>query len=164
MPELPEITIYLEALGPRIVGRPLERVRITSPSLLRTVDPPLAAAEGRTVVGLRRIGKRIVWELEGGLFFAFHLMVAGRFKWRPEGTHAPAKVGLSGSVSGTLPLATIQRPAARCHPVSPSRKSCATKAANRAASTGIDARMVQAWRSRPSGANGAATDADASCH
>ena len=95
MPELPDIAVYLEALAPRIVGRPLERVRITSPSLLRTVDPPLGAAEGRTVVGLRRIGKRIVWELEEKLFFVFHLMIAGRFKWRPAGTRAPAKVGLA---------------------------------------------------------------------
>jgi len=65
MPELPDITIYLEALAPRIVGQPLERARIVSPSLLRTVDPPLSAAEGRKVVGLRRLGKRIVWEMEG---------------------------------------------------------------------------------------------------
>jgi len=95
MPELPDITLYLEALAPRIVGQPLERARIVSPSLLRTVDPPLAAAEGRKVVGLRRIGKRIVWEMEGKIFLVFHLMIAGRFKWRPEGTSAPAKVGLA---------------------------------------------------------------------
>ena len=95
MPELPDITIYLEALAPRIVGQPLERARIVSPSLLRTVEPPLAAAEGRKVVGLRRIGKRIVWEMEGKIFLVFHLMIAGRFKWRPEGTSAPAKVGLA---------------------------------------------------------------------
>ncbi|PYO91999.1 MAG: formamidopyrimidine-DNA glycosylase [Gemmatimonadetes bacterium] len=106
MPELPDITIYLEALTPRIVGQPLERVKIVSPSLLRTVDPPLGAAEGRTVVAVRRIGKRIVWEMEGKLFLVFHLMIAGRFKWRPEGTSAPAKVGL-GSFhfpTGTLLL------------------------------------------------------------
>ncbi len=95
MPELPDITIYLEALAPRIVGRPLERARIVSPSLLRTVDPPLSAAEGRKVVGLRRLGKRIVWEMEDGVFLVFHLMIAGRFKWRPEGTKSPAKVGLA---------------------------------------------------------------------
>jgi formamidopyrimidine-DNA glycosylase len=95
MPELPDITIYLEALAPRIVGQPLERIRIASPSLLRTVDPPLTAAAGRKVVGLRRIGKRIVWEMEGKLFLVFHLMIAGRFKWRPERTKAPAKIGLA---------------------------------------------------------------------
>src|SRR6266702_3522116 len=106
MPELPDITIYLEALAPRIVGQPLERARIVSPSLLRTVDPPLAAAEGRKVVALRRIGKRIVWEMEGQLFLVFHLMIAGRFKWRPAGTSAPAKVGLASFdfPSGTLLL------------------------------------------------------------
>src|SRR5213594_2543896 len=106
MPELPDITIYLEALAQRIVGQPLERARITSPSLLRTVDPPLAAAEGRKVVGLRRIGKRIAWEMEGGIFLVFHLMIAGRFKWRPEGTRPPARVGLASFdfPSGTLLL------------------------------------------------------------
>ena len=106
MPELPDITIYLEALAPRIVGQPLERTRIVSPSLLRTVDPPLSAAEGRKVVGLRRLGKRIVWEMEGNIFLVFHLMIAGRFKWRPEGTKAPAKVGLASFdfPSGTLLL------------------------------------------------------------
>jgi len=95
MPELPDITIYLDALHPRIVGQPLERARIVSPSLLRTVDPPLSAAEGRKVVALRRIGKRIVWEMEGKIFLVFHLMIAGRFKWRPEDTKSPAKIGLA---------------------------------------------------------------------
>ena len=106
MPELPDITIYLEALAPRIVGQPLERARVVSPSLLRTVDPPLTAAESRKVVGLRRIGKRIVWEMEGDLFLVFHLMIAGRFKWRPEGTKSPAKVGLASFdfPTGTLLL------------------------------------------------------------
>jgi len=106
MPELPDITMYLEALAPRIVGQPLERAKVVSPSLLRTVDPPLSGAEGRKVVGLRRIGKRIVWEMEGGLFLVFHLMIAGRFKWRPEGTKSPAKVGLASFdfPTGTLLL------------------------------------------------------------
>jgi formamidopyrimidine-DNA glycosylase len=106
MPELPDITIYLEALQPRIVGQPLERARIVSPSLLRTVDPPLSAAEGRRVVRLRRLGKRIVWQMEGDIFLVFHLMIAGRFKWRPEGTKSPAKVGLASFdfPSGTLLL------------------------------------------------------------
>jgi len=106
MPELPDITIYLEALAPRIVGQPLERTRIVSPSLLRTVDPPLTAAVGHRIVGLRRIGKRIVWEMEGAIFLVFHLMIAGRFKWRPEGTKSPAKVGLASFdfPTGTLLL------------------------------------------------------------
>jgi formamidopyrimidine-DNA glycosylase len=106
MPELPDITLYLEALAPRIVGQPLERARVVGPSLLRTVDPPLSAAEGRRVVRLRRIGKRIVWEMEGTLFLVFHLMIAGRFKWRPAGTKPPAKVGLASFdfPTGTLLL------------------------------------------------------------
>jgi len=106
MPELPDITIYLDALQPRIVGQPLERARIVSPSLLRTVDPPLSAAVGRRVVGLRRIGKRIVWGMEGDIFLVFHLMIAGRFKWRPEGTKSPAKVGIASFdfPTGTLLL------------------------------------------------------------
>jgi formamidopyrimidine-DNA glycosylase len=106
MPELPDITIYLEALAPRIVGQPLQRTRIVSPSLLRTVDPPLSTALGRKVVGLRRLGKRIVWEMEGSIFLVFHLMIAGRFKWRPEGTKSPAKVGLASFdfPTGTLLL------------------------------------------------------------
>ncbi len=106
MPELPDITIYLEALQPRIVGQPLARVRIVSPSLLRTVDPPLSTAEGRKVVGLRRLGKRIVWEMDGDIFLVFHLMIAGRFKWRPEGAQSPAKVGLASFdfPTGTLLL------------------------------------------------------------
>src|SRR5579859_722794 len=106
MPELHDIAIYLEALGPRIVGQTLERARVVSPSLLRTVDPPLAAAEGRRVVGLRRIGKRVVWEMEGELFLVFHLMIAGRFKWRPERANAPAKLGLAAFdfPTGTLLL------------------------------------------------------------
>src|SRR5437867_12021553 len=106
MPELPDITIYLEALAPRIVGQPLARARIVSPSLLRTGAPQWAAAEGRKVVALRRIGKRIVWEMEGKLFVVFHLMIAGRFKWRPAGTSPPAKVGLASFdfPTGTLLL------------------------------------------------------------
>ena len=106
MPELPDITIYLDALAPRIVGQPLERARIVSPSLLRTVDPPLSAAVGRKVVGLRRLGKRIVWEMEGGIFLVFHLMIAGRFKWWAEDTKSPAKVGLASFdfPTGTLLL------------------------------------------------------------
>lgn len=91
MPELPEVSLYLEALRPRIVGQRLEDIRIRSPSLLRTYDPPLSAAKGRRVVGLRRLGKRVVWELEGGLFLVFHLMIAGRFRWKSRGASVPKK-------------------------------------------------------------------------
>jgi formamidopyrimidine-DNA glycosylase len=93
MPELPEILLYLHALEPRIVGQPLERVRIVSPSLLKTVDPSPAEVEGRRVVGLERIGKRVVLGLEGDLFLVVHLMIAGRFRWKPKGTAIPRKLG-----------------------------------------------------------------------
>ena len=94
MPELPDIALYLHALEPRVAGRPVRGVRLVSPFLLRTVEPPLTAAVDRTVVGLRRIGKRIVFELEGEIFLVFHLMIAGRFRWKDPGAPSPARVGL----------------------------------------------------------------------
>jgi formamidopyrimidine-DNA glycosylase len=91
MPELPEIVTYLTAFRSRIVGRTLESVRVRSPSLLRTFDPPLSEASGRTVTGLRRLGKRIVWELEGDVHLVFHLMVTGRFHRKKPGAPLPRK-------------------------------------------------------------------------
>jgi len=85
MPELPDIAAYITALGPRIVGQPLEHVRLNSAFLLRTAQPPLASVDGRTVRELRRIGKRILFGLEEDLWLALHLMIAGRLHW-----HAPA--------------------------------------------------------------------------
>jgi formamidopyrimidine-DNA glycosylase len=85
MPELPDILAYKKALESRIVGRRLERVRLRSPFLLRTAEPPIAEAEGRRVTGIRRIGKRIALALEGDLFLVFHLMIAGRLQWKPQG-------------------------------------------------------------------------------
>ncbi len=95
MPELPDVVIYIEALRPRIVGQPLQAVRLASPFLLRSVDPPIAAAVGRRVVDLRRLGKRIVWCLEGDLFLVFHLMIAGRFRWGRRGARPPGKIALA---------------------------------------------------------------------
>ena len=95
VPELPDIVAYLEALGPRIVGRRLEALRIASPFLVRSVDPPMRTAEGRRVLALRRIGKRIVLELEGDLFLVLHLMVAGRLHWKPRGAKLPGRIGLA---------------------------------------------------------------------
>jgi formamidopyrimidine-DNA glycosylase len=95
MPELPDVELYLAALRGRIAGRRLERVRLATPFLLRSVEPPLDRAEGRVVVGFRRIGKRVVWELDGDLFLVFHLMIAGRFKWRDRGAANARKVGLA---------------------------------------------------------------------
>jgi formamidopyrimidine-DNA glycosylase len=89
MPELPDISAYITALEPRIVGKSIEHVRLASPFLLRTVDPPIASVEGREVRELRRIGKRIAIGLEGDLWLVLHLMIAGRLHWRPAG----AKIG-----------------------------------------------------------------------
>ncbi len=94
MPELPDILLYLHALQPRIVGHRVERVRLASPFLLRSIDPPLATIEGRTIVGLQRLGKRVVMEAEGEVFLVFHLMIAGRFRWKEPGAKIPGKVGL----------------------------------------------------------------------
>ena len=94
VPELPDILTYLHALQPRVIGHLLRRIRLAHPFLLRSIDPPLAAADGRVIVALHRLGKRIVFELEGELFLVFHLMIAGRFRWRPPGAPIPGKVGL----------------------------------------------------------------------
>jgi formamidopyrimidine-DNA glycosylase len=94
MPELPDIELYLSALGPRIVGQTVRAIRLSTPFLLRSVAPPLASAEGRPVAGVSRLGKRMVVEIDGELFLVFHLMIAGRFRWKPPGTKVPGKVGL----------------------------------------------------------------------
>jgi formamidopyrimidine-DNA glycosylase len=91
MPELPEIELYLHALEPRIQGEALLGARVRSPSLLRTFEPPLSSMVGRRVLGLERLGKRVVWVLEDDLFAVFHLMVTGRFKWRAPGVAIPRK-------------------------------------------------------------------------
>jgi formamidopyrimidine-DNA glycosylase len=83
MPELPDIEAYLTALAPRIIGQPLQRIRMASPFLLRTAQPPLTEAEGRTVRKLRRIGKRIAMGMDNKIWLVLHLMIAGRLHWRP---------------------------------------------------------------------------------
>lgn len=106
MPEIPEVTAYLEGLERTILGRTLEGTRVRSPSLLRTWDPPLSAAEGLEVTGLRRLGKRIVWEMEEDVFLVFHLMITGRFKWTKPGAAVPRKRahGAFDFANGTLLL------------------------------------------------------------
>ncbi|HEY9715187.1 MAG TPA: DNA-formamidopyrimidine glycosylase family protein [Chroococcales cyanobacterium] len=89
MPELPDITAYIHALEPRIVGQPIERIRLASPFLLRTAEPPIEAVEGRTVTKIRRIGKRIAIGVDGDIWLVLHLMIAGRLHWRERG----AKLG-----------------------------------------------------------------------
>jgi formamidopyrimidine-DNA glycosylase len=106
MPELPDIVVYLERLEPRILGQTLESVRLRSPFLVRSVTPPLREVEGKRVLGIRRLGKRIAVALEGDLFLVLHLMVAGRLRWRERGAKIPGKVGLAAFdfPSGTLLL------------------------------------------------------------
>jgi formamidopyrimidine-DNA glycosylase len=95
MPELPDVELYLTALRPRIGGTTLEGMRIASPFLVRTVEPPVDAAAGRRVTSLSRLGKRIVLGLDDDLFLVLHLMIAGRLRWRPPGAAIPARIGLA---------------------------------------------------------------------
>ncbi len=106
MPELPDIQTYIDALEVRIVGAELEGVRLSSPFLLRTVDPPLVSVHGKAVSEVRRLGKRIVVALENGLFLVLHLMIAGRLKWLKVGIAIPKKQGLAAFdfEAGTLLL------------------------------------------------------------
>ena len=85
MPELPDIAAYITALESRIVGEPVEQVRLASPFLLRTVEPPVASVEGRRVRALRRIGKRIAIGVDNDLWLVLHLMIAGRLHWKTKG-------------------------------------------------------------------------------
>lgn len=106
MPELPDVAAYIAALDPRIVGKPLERVRLNGISLLRTATPPISTAEGRTVCKLRRIGKRIAVGLDGDLWLVLHLMIAGRLHWRPRGAKlgGRSKLAAFDFPDGTLTL------------------------------------------------------------
>jgi formamidopyrimidine-DNA glycosylase len=105
VPELPDILAYIEALEPRILNQPIRDIRLSSPFLLRSVDPPLSEASGKTVTGLRRLGKRIVLGLEDELFIIVHLMIAGRFHWK-ETRARPNRQTLASFIfpSGTLML------------------------------------------------------------
>jgi formamidopyrimidine-DNA glycosylase len=104
VPELPDITVYIDHLESRLVGQTLERVRLLNPFVLRSVTPPIAAAEGAKVTGLRRLGKRIVIELESELFLVLHLMIAGRLRWVGKGAKLPGRITLAAFEfpSGTL--------------------------------------------------------------
>ncbi len=106
MPEYPDVEVYLDCLRARVLGQQLEAVRLRSPFLLRSVSPPIGEALGRKVVGLRRLGKRLVLELEGGLFVVIHLMVAGRLHWKARGAKASGRIDLAAFdfPSGTLLL------------------------------------------------------------
>jgi formamidopyrimidine-DNA glycosylase len=95
VPELPDITVYVEQLDAKVQGDVLQRVRVQNPFLLRTAVPPIGDAEGRHVVGVERLGKRVVLALEGGLFLVIHLMIAGRLKWLAVGAKPPGKSALA---------------------------------------------------------------------
>ncbi len=106
MPELPDITVYIERLRPRIEGQVLQKADLASPFLLRTVDPPMRTYVGETIRGLRRLGKRIVWCFDDQRYLILHLMIAGRLHWKPPGAKLPGKVGLAAFrfPTGTLTL------------------------------------------------------------
>ena len=130
MPELPDILLYLSALETRIVGQPLERVRIASPFLLRSVDPPVHALEGQIIRRLERIGKRIVWRFDDEIYAVIHLMIAGRFRWKPRGAGIPGRLGVAAFdfPTGTLLLTEA----------SPKKRASLTLVRGRAALEAID--------------------------
>jgi formamidopyrimidine-DNA glycosylase len=109
VPEFPDLELYRSALQPRVVGQVLEKVRLGSPFVLRTVEPPRSAFEGRRVLGTRRVGKRVVLELEGEYFVVIHLMIAGRLQWKAAGAKLPGRAGLAGFdfPTGTLVLTEV---------------------------------------------------------
>jgi formamidopyrimidine-DNA glycosylase len=106
MPELPDITVYIERLRPRIQGRTLVKADIVSPFLLRTFDPPVREIEGHTIEELSRVGKRIVWRFDNDSYLVLHLMIAGRLHWKPPDAKLPGKIGLAAFRfgDGTLTL------------------------------------------------------------
>src|SRR6267142_4909552 len=104
MPELPDVTVYVEALRERVVGARLELIRFATPFVLRSVDPPLADVVGRAVTGVNRLGKRIVLGLEDQRFVVIHLMIAGRLHWKAAGARPPGRIGVAAFdfTTGTL--------------------------------------------------------------
>jgi formamidopyrimidine-DNA glycosylase len=106
MPELPDVTVYVELIAAKTVGRTIDRARIASPFVVRSVDPPVSAAEGKTVRDVRRIGKRIAIGLDDDIWIVIHLMIAGRFRWLIPGAKIPGRMGLAAFdfENGTLLL------------------------------------------------------------
>jgi formamidopyrimidine-DNA glycosylase len=104
VPELPDVTVYVEALRSRIAGQVLREVKVASPFVLRSVDPPISSAAGHAVTGIERLGKRVVIGLDGDFWIVIHLMIAGRFRWLAPGRKPPGKLGLAGFMfdAGTL--------------------------------------------------------------
>ena len=106
MPELPDVTVYIEALNERVLGQTVQQIRIGSPFVVRSFEPPIREVEGKKILAFRRVGKRIVFVLEDELFLIIHLMIAGRFHWKPEGAKIARKYGLAALdfAGGTLLL------------------------------------------------------------
>lgn len=106
MPELPDVTVYVECIEAKLLGRTLERIRIASPFVVRSVDPPIREIEGKAVRGVRRIGKRIAIGFDEDLWVVIHLMIAGRFRWLKPGAKIPGRLGLAAFDfdNGTLVL------------------------------------------------------------
>ncbi len=128
MPELPDVVVYAETLEKMLAGKILEKIRIKSPFVVRSFDPPISAAEGKSVLAVRRLGKRIVFELEGNLFLVVHLMIAGRFHWKPRGATIGGRIHLAALdfASGTLLLTEAsQKKRASIHLVSGSESLAA---------------------------------------
>ncbi|HZH03690.1 MAG TPA: DNA-formamidopyrimidine glycosylase family protein, partial [Myxococcaceae bacterium] len=95
MPELPDVTVYVEALRRRVLNETLDAIRLASPFVLRSAEPPLKEAWGKRVLGVDRLGKRIIFALEPDLFAVIHLMVAGRLQWKERGAKVPGRLGLA---------------------------------------------------------------------
>jgi len=107
MPELPDVTVYRERMAALLVGEPLEQVRLWRPFLLRTVEPALETAHGREVVGVERLGKRLVTELEGELFLVLHLMIAGRLRWHGDADRNKQQGGRNGQCAFDFPAGSL---------------------------------------------------------
>jgi len=121
VPELPDVVVYVETLERMLAGRVLEKIRIRRPFVLRSFDPPIGAAEGRKILSVQRLGKRVVFALEGDLFLVVHLMIAGRFHWKKRNAKVGGKLNLAAFDfdSGTLLLTEAsQKKRASIHLVS----------------------------------------------
>ena len=106
MPELPDIQVYIEALERTVLGQRIEGIRVASPFLVRSIEPPVARFKGRRVTGFKRLGKRIVIGFDGDYFLVLHLMIAGRLRWKKKGAGLPGRIGLAAFdlQNGTLLL------------------------------------------------------------
>lgn len=141
MPELPDITVYVEAIAARILHRPVAGLRVLNPFVLRTVDPPIADVSGREVVAVSRIGKRIAIALDGELFVVLHLMIAGRLRWLESGKALPRKLALAALDFSTHSLILTEAGTTRRASVSLLRGSAALAAVDRG---GLDVFAIDA--------------------